>query len=264
MNVIWKPINLEPFNNSHIISNYGDIKVIKTDRILKQRFDSDGYYQVNLYYNGIEATKKVHRLVALTFLPDDYKEGLVVNHIDGNKTNNFVGNLEWTTVQGNTQHAYDNGLEKKGYDHGCAKHYELYDNNNVLVSQYENTFKLEQCTNKSRGVLNTLLKNNLKVVDSLNYKLTVNKELNKSNEPLTTPIAIYNKEYDLIGLYSNLSSLERLTGISRKVTTKVSNSFYKYKKRGKEYKEVYYLKRIDVIDFFIMECDIIDDVLVIN
>ena len=44
MERIWKPINLKPFNKSHLISNYGDIRVIKTNRLLKQRFDKDIYY----------------------------------------------------------------------------------------------------------------------------------------------------------------------------------------------------------------------------
>lgn len=267
MERIWKPINLKPFNKSHLISNYGDIRVIKTNRLLKQRFDKDGYYQVNLYYNGLEVTKKVHRLVALTFLEEDYKEGLVVNHIDGIKTNNFVENLEWTTVSGNTQHAYDNGLEKKGVEHASAKHYVLYNNNGDLISQYENTFKLEDATGRHRGCLIESLKenNNLKEIDSINYELPVNKELNKSNEKINNPIAIYDGELNLIALYSNMSSLERNTTISRHIGRKINeNDFYKYKKRGKEFKQIYYLKKIALIDFLTINCNIIDEKLVIR
>ena len=261
---VWKPINLEPFNKSHLISNYGKIKVIKTGRILKQRFDKDGYYQVNLYYQGLELTKKVHRLVALTFLEKGYKDNFVVNHIDGIKTNNFVGNLEWTTVSGNTQHAFDNGLEKKGVEHTNAKHYILFDNNGEVISQYENTFQLENATGKSRTVLNDILKNNLIEIDDINYKLEVNKNLNKSKHPISTPIAVYDDRYNLIGLYSNTGSTEKYTTISRRVSIKINDGFYKYKKRGKQYKNIYYLKKIDYVDFLIMDCDIIDDKLVIE
>lgn len=264
MNRIWKPINLSPFNKSHLISNYGDIKVIKTGRLLKQRFDKDGYYQVNLYYNGLEVTKKVHRLVALTFLKDDYKEDLVVNHIDGVKTNNYVGNLEWVTISRNTQHAFDMGLESKGVDHCNAKHYILLDNENNLISQYENTFKLEECTGKSRGFLNEILKGNLLEVKDIDYSLPVNKQLNKSDERLFIPILLYDENYNIIGLYSNSQSLEKHTTISRRVIAKVGNDFYKYKKRGKQYKKIYYIKKINYIDFFIIECDNIDGKLVIE
>lgn len=66
-NEFWLPLNLSGYEDSHLISNLGNIKTIK-GRILKQRFDKDGYYQVNLYNNGIEVTKKVHRLVFNIFI----------------------------------------------------------------------------------------------------------------------------------------------------------------------------------------------------
>lgn len=52
-------------------------------------------------------TYTVHRLVAKAFLPDTYKDGMVVNHKDGNKHNNCVENLEWCTKSENEQHSYD-------------------------------------------------------------------------------------------------------------------------------------------------------------
>lgn len=265
MEEIWKDVNLVPFNETHMISNYGKVKVKKTGRIIKQRFDKDGYYQVNLYCNGIEKTKKVHRLVALTFLADEFKESLVVNHIDGVKTNNFVDNLEWTTISGNTQHAYDNNLEGKGVNHAKAKHYALYDNEGNLFSQYENTFILESLTGKSRGVLNKKLKDNLKEITNIDYNLPVNKKLNQSNEVINTPVAIYDDNYNIIGIYSNSQSLQRNTTISRGIFNKIKyNEYYKYKKLGKNYRNYYYLKRINYIDFLTIECDLIDDKLVIE
>ena len=264
MKEIWKDINLIPFNETHIISNYGRIKVKKTGRLIKQRFDKDGYYQVNLYCKGLEKTKKVHRLVALTFV-DGYKEGLVVNHIDGIKTNNFAENLEWTTISGNTQHAFDNGLEKKGVKHCNAKHYVLYDEKGNIFSQYENTFILEELTNKSRDVLNRNLKENLYEINNIDYNLPVNKKLNSTKEKLITPIALYDDNFNIIGLYSNSQSLQRNTTITRGIIPKLKyNDFYKYKKCGKKYKKIYYLKKISYINFLTTKCSVIDDKLVIE
>lgn len=84
-----------------------------------------GYKYVTLYYGENDTVTlpvriPVHRLVAKTFLPPPASEKHVwVNHKDGNKENNHVSNLEWTTISENIQHKYDTGLYKSptGKDH---------------------------------------------------------------------------------------------------------------------------------------------------
>lgn len=79
------------------------------ERILKQSVNSDGYFTVVLTKKGIRKPYKVHRLVAKYFIPN--KEGKPeVNHIDGDKLNNDIGNLEWVTKAENVRHAYKNNL----------------------------------------------------------------------------------------------------------------------------------------------------------
>lgn len=71
--------------------------------------DNTGYLQCNLYKDDKKYYRRVHRLVAETFLenPNNLPQ---VNHKDGNKLNCNVLNLEWSTNSDNTQHAYDNNL----------------------------------------------------------------------------------------------------------------------------------------------------------
>ncbi len=75
---------------------------------LKQSKRKDGYLQVQLY----DKKYLVHRIIAITFLKNKFNFPYV-NHIDGNKQNNCVNNLEWCTASQNTIHAYKNNLKKK-------------------------------------------------------------------------------------------------------------------------------------------------------
>lgn len=78
-------------------------------RKLSKWIDSIGYYMVQFKIGDKKYYKRVHRLIAEAMIPnpDNLPQ---VNHIDGNKLNNNVDNLEWCTNSYNTQEAYDNGL----------------------------------------------------------------------------------------------------------------------------------------------------------
>ena len=83
----------------------------RSGKELKQWVTRDGYCMVRLCRNGYEKSCSVHRLVADAFFDGDHN-GYEVNHIDGNKQNNFVGNLEWVTRSENLQHSYKANLRK--------------------------------------------------------------------------------------------------------------------------------------------------------
>ena len=85
----------------------------KKRRWKTQRLQNSGYPVVDIVINGKQKTRTVHRLVAEAFIPNPEKLQQV-NHIDGNKQNNKVSNLEWCTASRNIQHSYDIGKRKKG------------------------------------------------------------------------------------------------------------------------------------------------------
>ena len=91
-------------------------KVLKPYRTGK----NDGYPTVNLIAEGVSVNKKVHRLVAEAFIPNEngYDQ---INHKDGNKDNNAVDNLEWIDGYGNINHGFDTGLFPLGEDKCNAK-----------------------------------------------------------------------------------------------------------------------------------------------
>lgn len=88
---------------SYAVSDLGQIKNIKTGRILQQFLRFDGYLQVSLWNNGKGKSFPVHRLVALNFLTTE-NDKYYVNHKNGIKTDNRAKNLEWCTPSENNYH----------------------------------------------------------------------------------------------------------------------------------------------------------------
>ena len=96
------------------VSNHGRVRSIDYNhtgqiRELAQNCNRGGYMYVNLYNQGKRKTHMIHRLVAEAFL-ENPEQLPVINHIDCDKRNNHVSNLEFCTISHNTKHAYDNGL----------------------------------------------------------------------------------------------------------------------------------------------------------
>lgn len=98
MEEIWKEI--EGFNGKYIISNYGVVKNVFKNRVVKQSADSRGYMRCGL--NG--KTFRIHKLVAKIFI-DNPKNKPYVNHINNIQSDNSVSNLEWITPMENSCHA---------------------------------------------------------------------------------------------------------------------------------------------------------------
>ena len=117
----WKPIT--EFGGIYEVSDCGRVRRAiggrgtRAGRETKVSIDAHGYSAVMISIKCKKHLRKVHRLVALEFIPNsgDKPE---VNHKDGNKQNNLWTNLEWVTHAENQRHASENGLMATGHQNG--------------------------------------------------------------------------------------------------------------------------------------------------
>lgn len=141
MQEIWKDIR--GFEGKYKISNLGRVYSIKNNIILKSGYDGKKYPTICLY-NKKQYCLKIHRLVAKAFIPNpnNYPQ---INHIDGNKNNNCVNNLEWCNQSHNIKEAYrlglmtpdnHNGVFKKGHNRNATRKILQYDLKGNFIKEW--------------------------------------------------------------------------------------------------------------------------------
>lgn len=144
---------------SYEISEEGVLRNVNTKKVKYSRINKQGYVQTLFRKDNKFYGMKIHRLVAEYFLPPPSEELIeecskvhpfvvCVNHIDGDKTNNHVSNLEWCSMKGNSDHAYANGLVPfmKGSKNGRAKLTE--DIVHSICKDFENGMRISEAIDK--------------------------------------------------------------------------------------------------------------------
>ena len=107
MDEIWRDI--DGYEGLYQISNKGRVKRLlgPSERILRPVLNRSGYYYIMLYNDSVKKAFRLHRLVAQAFIPNLYNKPQV-NHLDENKKNNCVDNLEWATAKENSNYGSRN------------------------------------------------------------------------------------------------------------------------------------------------------------
>lgn len=141
MKEIWKPV--VGWEGLYEVSNFGNVKSLDRfvhvnkylkfckGQLLKIYNHKTGYAMVTLRNSGIQKISKVHQLVMNAFNPNNSKEKLEINHIDGNPMNNKLDNLEWCTHKENLQHASKHRLLS------TYKPINQYDLNGIFIKRWD-------------------------------------------------------------------------------------------------------------------------------
>lgn len=108
--------------SNYCITKDGRVFSKNVNKFITQQMSHNGYLCVSMIGDdGVRYRKKLHRILMQTFKPLDNYDGMFVNHIDCNKTNNNLSNLEWVTSSQNMQHARDSGLLNKRFSFEYTK-----------------------------------------------------------------------------------------------------------------------------------------------
>jgi hypothetical protein len=167
-----KWIDIINYEGLYQVSNTGNIKSLgngnstdtrtKQHRILKTVVKRNGYEQVKLCKDGSSRHFIVHRLVGIHFIdnPNNLRE---INHIDGNKLNNHISNLEWISSSDNQKHSFKIGLQipLRGNECKQSKPVNQYDLIGNFIKKWEsinqvyrelgfNTYGIIKCCKKEK------------------------------------------------------------------------------------------------------------------
>ena len=167
---IWKPI--PNYEGLYEASNFGRIRTSanKTtytkkhgerhwkQRILKYKTNNENTYKtgyrVSLWKNGKSKTYLVARLIGATFIKDELLNNkLTINHIDGNRLNNRVENLEWCSLSDNIKKGFEQGLYP-------SKPVLVYNKNTKEAKVYSSLSKAARSMNRNTGYISNLVKQN--------------------------------------------------------------------------------------------------------
>ena len=168
MKEVWKEIE---GHGGYMVSNYGNVKSLSfnktgVEKILTPCVDKKGYLFVSLHGKQL----RVHRLVALAFLPREEGKD-IINHKDENKQNNAVWNLEWCTPSYNLNY---NGNRRKIADKHKKIVYAFKDG--VLIQSFNSITEAAKCLGVSINQISSCLHGRTKQVCGLRWSFELSKE----------------------------------------------------------------------------------------
>lgn len=141
---------------NYTLTDDGRVWSVKNKRFLRPSLNNSGYLGVRIYQNGLGMSISIHRAMALTYIDNPLNKA-TVNHIDGDKLNNRVDNLEWSTHKENLQHSIRVLKNPKpptqkgnfGKDHNRSLPIYMYDKDGLFVREFGGLSEASRITGAS-------------------------------------------------------------------------------------------------------------------
>lgn len=237
---LWRMI--PGYEGLYMVSNFGRVKSLKRNIILKERLAKEGYVRVVLYKHSKGKSYYIHRLVAQAFLenPNNYR---CVNHKDENKRNNHADNLEYCTHKYNSNY----GTAKSRHREKMKKYFKpvyQYTLDGKYVSEYESIAHASLMTGYSQQNIGKCCLGKYQQAYGFqwsNYKYDrlqpVTSRLERTGLKLSKAVEQYTKDGKFVAEYPSMMEASRQTGLNSggicsccKGKCKQSNGFiWKYK-----------------------------------
>lgn len=199
-------------STNYSVTQDGTVINNNTNYTLKgQKNKVNGYWSVNITVPGDKKRLYIHRMVAETFKPNPNSKNLEVNHIDGNKDNNHIDNLEWVTSAENKQHARENNLNS-------SKPVYCFDDDLNLVVSYRSIMDAYRVTGYSTAQISSACNMEPKV-KSYNYYWSFDSNPNFTIKKISSgkekPVLQYDLNGNLLNEYPSMSEAARQLQCSR-------------------------------------------------
>lgn len=206
-----KQIVVNNISTSYYITEDGKCFNSNTKKYLKGQVGKNGYFSYNLTLpDGTKKRCYAHRLVAIAFIPQTDSSKGQINHIDGNKLNNYVDNLEWVDGKDNQKHALQHELRK-------FEHVFCFNKDKELVAEYLNVPEAAKAVGISTSIIGQEVNKEIKTLSGGFYWSRDKKLKETKNYPNTGKAKVV-YQYDLnmkfINKYSSTGEAARSIGAS--------------------------------------------------
>lgn len=224
-NEIWKPVvleNVDMKDKTYFVSNLGRFKNSYGLIMDNYKVNETGYIRVYIY----NKTYALHRLIALTFIenPENKEQ---VNHIDGNKLNNSVTNLEWTTCSENNLHKF-----KIGLGNNQTRQIVQYDLEMNKINEFNSIAEAAKILNIGKTNINGVLTNCRKTAGGFVFKYADDKNIDFSkkitiNKNIGRHVGQYDISGNLLHVHNSIAEASRKVNIHKNNIWGVINNFRK-------------------------------------